>query len=47
MSSVFKANYGGSAPSSGGYLVDMAPGSAPGDLACSDVAWVSNAAAQV
>jgi hypothetical protein len=42
-----QTRFGGTAPTTGGYLVDTTPNDDPSTVACATVAWLSNAVAQV
>ena len=46
MALAFKSAYSGTAPTTGGYLIDCTPEDYPTTVNCATVAWVANAAAQ-
>ena len=47
MALAFQAKYGGTVPTTGGYLIDCTTDDVPQTVACATVAWVRNAAQQI
>jgi hypothetical protein len=47
MAVLAKTAFGGSAPTSGGYLIDVRPEDVSQTINCATVAWVANASAQI